>query len=495
MGLTTTDDRVHPVLPGDPPQVGGYVLLGRLGAGGSGTVFLARTPDWQLVAVKIVHRRLAADSAIRHRLRTGVERARRVVTPYVARVIDADIDHDPPYVVTEYVDGPSLADRPLPPGDVYALATTVAGALAALHAAGVVHGDLKPRHILLGPDGARVVDFGVAPAYELTSVGAFTAPERFASNAAPPTPAADVFEWGAVIAYAATGRQGPEFADLDVFTEPLRGLVRAALEPEPGARPTAQNLVDGLQALPAAPITADPPQPEPARSRPRWRRRSLLVSALLLVLVSLAAGAFTQLHRRHNVSVVVADPGLAAPVVVAPAAPSRVAAASGVPSRSVAATPSASASPRASRTTAAKLPPAPSPPPPPTTAAATSPPAVPQGPPRGPLSIRSGLNGQCLTDAGASVVLKACGGRDTIWQFLSDGTIRRRDQCLNATPEVTVGACGLPTGQHWRFTNNALINTDTKQCVDTGDLTRGGVAPVEVRTCNATPAQKWSLAP
>jgi hypothetical protein len=91
-------------------------------------------------------------------------------------------------------------------------------------------------------------------------------------------------------------------------------------------------------------------------------------------------------------------------------------------------------------------------------------------------------------------VLKACGGRDTIWQFLSDGTIRRRGQCLNATPEVTVGACGAPTGQRWQFTNNALINTDTKQCVDTGDLTRGGVAPVEVRTCTATPAQKWSLA-
>jgi hypothetical protein len=90
-------------------------------------------------------------------------------------------------------------------------------------------------------------------------------------------------------------------------------------------------------------------------------------------------------------------------------------------------------------------------------------------------------------------VLPGCGGRATIWQFLSDGTIRRRDQCMNATPEVTVGACGAPTGQRWRFTNNALVNTDTRQCVDTGDVTRGGVAPVEVRTCSTGSNQKWSI--
>jgi hypothetical protein len=88
----------------------------------------------------------------------------------------------------------------------------------------------------------------------------------------------------------------------------------------------------------------------------------------------------------------------------------------------------------------------------------------------------------------------ACGGRATIWRFLPDGTIRRRGQCLNATPEVTVGACGAPIGQRWQFTNDALVNTDTKQCVDTGDVTRAGVAPVEVRTCAAIPTQKWSLA-
>jgi glucosylceramidase len=89
--------------------------------------------------------------------------------------------------------------------------------------------------------------------------------------------------------------------------------------------------------------------------------------------------------------------------------------------------------------------------------------------------------------------MTSCGGRATTWQFLSDGTIRRRDQCMNATPEVTVGACGAPTGQRWRFTNSTLVNADTRQCVDTGDVSRAGVAPVEVRTCAGTPNQKWSI--
>jgi serine/threonine protein kinase len=539
-------DRVRRLAKGDPQQLGGHVLLGRLGAGGTGTVFLARTAEGQLAAVKIVHRRLVADSAARQRLRSEVERARQVAAPCVARVIGADTEHDPPYLITDYVAGPSLADTversgPLRQEDVYALAAAVAGALATLHAAAVIHGDLKPRHVLLGPGSVKVADFGVGLAFEQTSAGSFTAPELFASNPARPTPAADVFEWGAVVAYAATGRPGPEFADLDVFTEPLRGLVQRALEPEPGVRPTAQNLVDALVGggIPAA---ANPSVPGSlptagldasslvaavsptaaahpvagsnavadaglvaapfgggelpasavvaggATARPRRRRRSLLlVSVLLLLTVSLVAGGLALQNRRHDTSTVAADPATAtAPAVVLPfsPAPTTPAVPSGVPSGSVSPTLSASASPRPSRSVAAKPP--------------SKPPAKPSAspspisPPRGLLTIRSGLNGECLTDAGASVVMIACGGA-TIWQFLADGTIRRSGQCLNATPQVTVGACGAPTGQRWRFTNNALVNTDTRQCVDTGDVTRAGVAPVEVRTCAATLAQRWSL--
>src|SRR5882757_742963 len=103
-------DRVRQLSKDDPQQIGGHLLLGRLGAGGTGTVFLASTAERQLVVVKVVHRRLAADSVVRHRLRSAVERARQVAAPGLVRVIGVDVDGDPPYIVTEYVDGPSLAE-------------------------------------------------------------------------------------------------------------------------------------------------------------------------------------------------------------------------------------------------------------------------------------------------------------------------------------------------------------------------------------------------
>jgi hypothetical protein len=264
-------ERVCQLERGDPQQIGGYVVLGRLGVGGIGVVYLARSVPGQLVAIKVVHRELAEDPHFRQRLRAEVEQARRVPAFCTAPFLDANVDHHPPYVVTGYLDGPTLGDNveqfgPMSQEDVYAVAAGVAAALTVIHAASVIHRDLKPRHVLLAPDGAKVIDFGIGLAFEQTrryagiDTGAFTAPEHFSADPALLTPAADIFEWGAVVAFAATGRAGPEIADLNDLTVPLRGLVQSALQPNPEERPTARRIVDVLFSAGMA-VSASHPVP------------------------------------------------------------------------------------------------------------------------------------------------------------------------------------------------------------------------------------------
>ncbi|MFI6130573.1 serine/threonine protein kinase [Micromonospora sp. NPDC051141] len=285
--------------PGDPVRLGGYELLGRLGEGGMGSVFLARSPQGRQVAVKVVRAELSHHDEFRGRFRSEVNRARQVPPFCTAEVLDADPDHDPPYLVVEYVDGPSLVqvvrDRgPMTTAGVHGIAVGVATALTAIHGAGVIHRDLKPANVLVAPGGIKVIDFGIARAFEATSqhtrtdqmVGtvAYMAPERFESASGQRTgPAADIFAWGAVVAFAATGRtpfegesatatamrimtQPPDLTGLD---GPLRELVSQALEKEPTARPTARDLLDGLltaasPASGAAVRTAGPVTPASA---------------------------------------------------------------------------------------------------------------------------------------------------------------------------------------------------------------------------------------
>jgi eukaryotic-like serine/threonine-protein kinase len=285
--------------PGDPRQVGPYWLMGRLGSGGMGQVFLGRSPGGRLVAVKVVRAELAGQAEFRKRFAREVAAARKVSGLFTAPVVDADIDAPVPWLATAYVPGPSLAEAitrhgPLPAPSVFALAAGLAEGLGAIHAVGIVHRDLKPSNVLLADDGPRVIDFGISQAAEaimLTSTGvvfgsaAFMSPEQAKGHRVGPP--SDVFSLGAVLTFAATG-QGPYGTGSSntllyrvVFTPPdtsglparLRPLVERCLAKDPAQRPSADQLLAELNTTPPAagwlpaPITGVPAAP-PCRTRP-----------------------------------------------------------------------------------------------------------------------------------------------------------------------------------------------------------------------------------
>lgn len=261
---------VAPLFERDPRQLGGYWLAARLGAGGQGVVYEGYDAHGNRVAVKALHAD-AVDEAFRNGLRKEVETLQRVASFCTARVIAADLDHLPPYIVSEYVPGPDLQSWVKHNGgygtdELYRLAIGIATALSSIHRAGVVHRDLKPANVLLGPDGPRVIDFGIAKTEEMSRSATgqlkgtprWMAPELFRGYRA--TPAVDVWAWAALVLFAATGR--PPFdgdtlpilmhqittdrPDTGVLTEPLRGLVKAALSQDPAERPAPEEILVGL---------------------------------------------------------------------------------------------------------------------------------------------------------------------------------------------------------------------------------------------------------
>jgi hypothetical protein len=264
---------VQPLRRWDPEQVGGYVLLGRLGAGAMGQVYLGRSAAGRLVAVKTIKTELAEEPDFRTRFGQEVAAARRVSGAFTAAVVAADSEADVPWLATVYVPAPSLSKLvrtcgPLPVPAVRWLGAGCAEALESIHGVGLVHRDLKPSNVLVSPDGPRVIDFGVARAAEriqLTvtrgSVGtpAYMAPEQ-ARDTRQATPASDIFSLGATLLYAATGHapyQGETVVDVLVrlATEPpdLAGLpadlaviVGACLERDPRSRPTSASVVAQL---------------------------------------------------------------------------------------------------------------------------------------------------------------------------------------------------------------------------------------------------------
>ncbi|MET9390277.1 serine/threonine-protein kinase [Streptomyces sp. NPDC006624] len=273
--------RVQPARPGDPTLIGPYRIIGRLGAGGMGTVHAGVTSDGTRVAVKVVHPEYAQDPEFRARFRREVELSSRVTGPHLVPLLAADPEAHLPWLATAYVPGPTLdqhvsAHGSLREGSLYAFAAATAQALAAVHAAAVVHRDVKPQNVLLTPAGPRVLDFGIARAGDGTSVtrtGVMTgtpgwiSPEQYRQGTA--TPAGDVFAWGALVAYAATGRLpfgagAPDVvafrvmsgeADLEGVPATLRGIVEAALAQEPADRPSAAEAAQACAALLAAQVT------------------------------------------------------------------------------------------------------------------------------------------------------------------------------------------------------------------------------------------------
>ncbi|MFF4124217.1 glycoside hydrolase family 6 protein [Microbispora rosea] len=255
---------------GDPAQVGPYRLVRRLGEGGMGTVYLGEAPDGTRVAVKLLHHTVAADPDFRRRFRREVEAAKRVARFCTAAVLDAEMDGETAYLVTEYVPGPTLReaveqDGPLRGSSLDGLAVSIATALRAIHAAGIIHRDLKPGNVLLSPIGPKVIDFGVAHLSDTAThssavVGtpSFMSPEQF--DGGPLTPASDVFAWAGTVAYAGTGRapfgNGPlpvvinrvinGEPDLTGLDGPLGTLVTRALAKNPAQRPTVRDILDTL---------------------------------------------------------------------------------------------------------------------------------------------------------------------------------------------------------------------------------------------------------
>ena len=278
----------EPLRSGDPTAIDGHRLTGRLASGGTSIVYLARDPQGRHVTVKTTRAREADQAQARRWLRTEAACSRRLPPFCTAPLLVDGSDHTPPYLINEYVEGPSLAQYvdvlgPLEPDQMGALATALARAIAAVHGAGLIHCDLQPGNVLLAADGPRVIDFSIAQESPISggpsesgtvpySPG-WVAPERLRGH--PAGPASDVFGWGCLIGYAATGHSpfdGEEVpanhwsvarsADLDAIEEPLRGVVEAALAVDPAGRPSTGEIVSRLGGRRAEVVPAAEPVPQ-----------------------------------------------------------------------------------------------------------------------------------------------------------------------------------------------------------------------------------------
>ncbi|MBB5074935.1 serine/threonine-protein kinase [Nonomuraea endophytica] len=267
--------QIAPLVAGDPEQLGSFQLTGRVGEGGQGIVYLGVNEQGERAAIKLLHIKFSGDTIARSRFARELKAAERVASFCTARVLEADLDGNTPYIASEYIDGLPLRevvdnDGPMRGTALDRLAIGTATALTAIHHASIVHRDFKPDNVLIAADGPRVVDFGIARIIDSTgtitsrAIGtpAYMAPEQIAGDDVGPF--TDVFSWGATIAFAATGVtvfEGSSIAvvlnrilnhevDVSAMPEPLRGVVASALAKDPQARPTADQLLLRLLGQP-----------------------------------------------------------------------------------------------------------------------------------------------------------------------------------------------------------------------------------------------------
>jgi len=326
-----------PLSPSDPSHIGKWHLRARLGAGAMGLVYLAESAG-QFVALKVVRPEFAEEATFRERFRREIDSASRIDSPLVARVRDANPDADAPWMATDLIDGPSLAEAvrvsgPIADDRLLPLARGIAEALVAIHSVGIVHRDLKPANVLLSWDGPRVVDFGIAQTADsslatLTSTGlvvgspGFMSPEQARRD--PVTFASDVFAWGCTVVYAATG-DGPfgsgatpdvlyrvvhEAPRVPPMAKPLDELVAFALKKRPEDRPSVDAICVALRtsdaatvAMPIANSATQVAPVSPSLPRPKIRsstsRGGRLLGVLTALVVVVAVGTYLWAARNR----------------------------------------------------------------------------------------------------------------------------------------------------------------------------------------------------
>jgi serine/threonine protein kinase len=283
----------RPLRPGDPRRLGGHRVLGRIGEGGQGVVYLAEDADGGRVAIKVLHAHFVGDAQAGERFLREADAARRVAPFCTARVLEVAVDDEGrPYVVSEYVEGVSLEELvrsqgPRTRGALDRVAVGTATALTAIHKAGIAHRDFKPSNVLLGPDGPRVIDFGIARALdashsqeEMLGTPAYMSPEQISGG--PVGTASDIFSWALTMAFAATGA-APFGEDaypavmfrvvnaeprLDGVPEPLRSVLVRCLAKRPEDRPTSAEVLDMLLGHGESRGADAPPAPSTAQQAP-----------------------------------------------------------------------------------------------------------------------------------------------------------------------------------------------------------------------------------
>ena len=531
--------------PADPHAIGEYQVLARLGAGSQGVVYLALAPSGVRVAIKQL---ISGAENERNRRQFAKEvAAARLVAPFcTAQLVDVQLEGPAPYVVSEYIEGPSLQqkvaqDGPMSGVALQRMAIGTATALVAIHQVGVVHRDFKPANVMLSADGPRVIDFGIARnlstettiTSRIFGTPAYMSPEQLRNE--PVDAAADMFAWASVITYAATGHT-PFTADhmmavayrittgeptLTGVPASLLPVLEACLVKDSSQRPTAQEVLalllgrtetDDGPANPApllaagiriAESDASLPQPSALRRRPgsgrtgtTWRRAAVagvLVSALAAAgWGAIRTGWFERSAGQDRPDLVAAAPitnhsgpaeeGTGSASVTPSAAESTDRAATPSPGPTKAR--QATSAPKPSRSTAK-----------PRLESPTLPPSA-----LGTGAI-VGLDGMCLdvanarSDNGTVVQVAVCNqSQAQIWTARADGTIRALGKCLNVVDgAVEINECDGTGDQKWRIASGTVVNTGSGFCLATLAGQSADRTPAIITSCTRTKSQSWSL--